>query len=93
MRRQPRHQLSIPLLCGGERLDAEHTTNMIDHGGDVHVGLGIDPAAHRLRVGSYDGHSHPSSLDGQGWHALAGRVDQESQIWFQQIRSSLPPDR
>jgi hypothetical protein len=20
---------------------------------------------------------HPSSLDGQGWHALAGRVDQE----------------
>jgi hypothetical protein len=75
MRCQPRHQLAIPDLGRSERFDAEHTTDMIHHGSHMGVGMSVDATNHSIRVGSYDGHSYPSSLDGQGWHALAGKVD------------------
>ena len=48
---------------------------MINRGRHMHIDMGIDASNDGIRVATYDGHCHPSSLDGQGWHALAGRVD------------------
>jgi hypothetical protein len=42
----------------------------------MNIQMGINPTSHDT-VGLYDGHCHPSSLDGQGWHALAGTADLE----------------
>ena len=72
MRAKPRHQPPIPGLGRGERLDTEHTPNMVDHSGDMHIGVSVDTADHRIRVGSYDGHCHPSSLVDRGGTHLPG---------------------
>lgn len=37
-----REQLAIAVLVGGERLDSEQLADVGDHGGDVHVFVGVD---------------------------------------------------
>ena len=46
---------------------------MVHRGGYVHLGVGVDPADNRIRVGSYHGHCHLSSLvDRDGTYLQGG---------------------
>jgi len=71
---QPADQLHAAGLGGRERLDAEHSSNAVNDGGNVHIGMRVDTGGHRTCL-LYDGHGHPFlAMGSKGWHALAGRV-------------------
>ena len=66
---KPSQQLVIARRGGLERRDAEHAAEVIQHGGDMEIGVGIDTATDD--TGIYDGHQPSLSLAmcAKGWHA------------------------
>ena len=61
----------------------------------MHIGMGIDTANNGIRVGSYEGHSHPSSyeMDRGGTHLPGGWTTDNPDLESCTVRQCLPPDR
>lgn len=72
-------------LGGLERLDPEHSAKMIQHRGDMEIGVGIDTATGD--TGIYDGHQPSLSLAmcAKGWHAPPERRTSMRSRLFQQL--------
>jgi hypothetical protein len=54
---EPPQQVAVAGLGGLERLDPQHAAEMIQHGSDMEISMGIDTATNN--TGIYDGHRHP----------------------------------
>ena len=91
VRAQPADQPLIAGLGRLERLDAEHTAEVIDYRGDVHINMGVHTRSHAT-WGLYDGHGHPFLPTGsRGGTHLPGGCREPGLL--AQARNHSPPDR